>query len=131
MNSNTINTYTILAVDDEEIIGYLIQRVVDLLGYQVEWVTNCETALQKIHEKDYDVIISDFKFPQMNGDVFYMELAKKKRNLTKRLIFLTGDILNNQTIQFLESFQIPYLSKPFSIDKLKEMIESVLSNQTK
>jgi CheY-like chemotaxis protein len=76
----------VLAVDDEEIMGYLIQRVVKSWGFKVDWVTNCEAALKKMDEVEYDVILSDFKMPQMSGEKFYHEIANKKQALIKRIL---------------------------------------------
>jgi len=119
----------VLAVDDEEIMGYLIQRVVKSWGFKVDWVTNCETALKKIDEIQYDVILSDFKMPQMSGEKFYHEIAKKKQGLINRLVFITGDTVNTKTIKFFKSINVPYLTKPFEIQKLKETISKIVSKK--
>jgi CheY-like chemotaxis protein len=116
----------VLAVDDEEIMGYLIQRVVKSWGFKVDWVTNCEAALRKIDEVQYDVILSDFKMPQMSGEKFYHEIAKKKHILINRLVFITGDTINTKTIKFFKSINVPYLTKPFEIQKLKETISDIV-----
>ena len=116
----------VLAVDDEEIMGYLIQRVVKSWGFKVDWVTNCETALKKIDEVQYDVILSDFKMPRMSGEKFYYEIAKKKQTLINRLVFITGDTINIKTLKFFKSINVPYLTKPFEIQKLKETISEIV-----
>ena len=81
--NNYLQNLRVLAVDDEEIMGYLIQRVVKSWGFKVDWVTNCELALKKIDEEKYDIILSDFKMPRMSGEKFYHEIAKKKQNLMR------------------------------------------------
>ena len=115
----------VLAVDDEEVMGYLIQRLFHHLGYRVDWVQDCEIALKKLGEENYDIILSDFRLPQMNGDAFYQEIVKNYSPMVKKLIFITGDTLNTKTIQFFKNHKIPYLSKPFDINTLKQVVEQI------
>lgn len=116
----------VLAVDDEEVMGYVIQRIVRHLGYDVEWVTSCETALEKIRETRYDVILSDFLMPSMNGQRFYEEITRLQPALLKRIIFVTGDTISTATMQFLKSTQVPFLSKPFKIEELEALLSEAV-----
>ncbi len=119
----------VLAIDDEEVMGYLIKRIVRNLGYSVEWVTNCETALKRIEEQHFDVILSDFKMPNMTGDQFYCRLAAIDREILGRLVFITGDTVNSKTLRFLTNNAIPYLSKPFKICELEIAIQNIVNEQ--
>jgi len=119
----------VLAIDDEEVMGYLIKRIVTYLGYSVEWVTDCETALKRIEEQHYDVILSDFKMPNMTGDEFYYRLAAINRDILGRLVFITGDTINLKTLRFLTANAIPYLSKPFDIRELEIAIRNIVNEQ--
>jgi two-component system, NtrC family, response regulator PilR len=112
----------VLAVDDEEIMGYVIQRIVRHLGYEVDWVTSCETALEKIKAGSYDVILSDFKTPTMDGERFYNEIAGLDKSLLKKVIFITGDTVSGSTLRFFKKAEVPFLSKPFQIDELERLI---------
>jgi CheY-like chemotaxis protein len=115
---------TVLAVDDEEIMGYVIQRIVRHLGYEVDWVTSCETALEKIRRGHYDVILSDFKTPTMDGERFYDEIAGLDRSLLKKVIFITGDTVSHSTLRFFRRVEVPFLSKPFKIEELERLIQA-------
>jgi CheY-like chemotaxis protein len=114
----------VLVVDDEEVIGYLIQRVVTNLGYAVEWVTHCEAALARISAQKYDLILSDFKMPNMTGEEFYHRLADLDATLLEKLVFITGDTVNSKTMKFLQSRNISYLSKPFDLQELETLIQN-------
>lgn len=127
LSPKKLSALKILAIDDEEIMGYLIQRIIKHLGHSVDWVTNFELALQKINQEDYDVILSDYKMPSMSGDMFYKKIIKLEKSLEDRLIFITGDTVNQKTQRFLKSIKVPYLSKPFNIDELNNTIQNVAS----
>jgi CheY-like chemotaxis protein len=115
----------VLAIDDDDIMGYVIQRIVRHFGYQVEWVTSCETALEKIRSERYDVILSDFRMPTMNGERFYETVASLDQTLLKKLIFITGDTISATTLTFLKKVGVPFLSKPFKIEELEKIIRKV------
>ncbi len=116
----------VLAIDDEEVMGYLIQRIVRHLGYRVEWVTDCETALRRIGEERFDVILSDFRIPAMGGEQLYFEIAKRDQRLLSRLVFVTGDTVSTRTAAFLRKHNVRFLSKPFDIQNLQDIIESIV-----
>jgi CheY-like chemotaxis protein len=119
----------VLAIDDEEIMGYVIQRIVRHLGYEVDWVTSCESALEKIRRGRYDVILSDFKTPTMDGERFYDEIASLDESLLKKMIFITGDTVSVSTIRFFKRVDVPFLSKPFKIDELEKLIQQAAQAQ--
>lgn len=119
----------LLAVDDEEIIGYLFQRIGANLGIQVDWVTSGEKALQMMQKKHYDVILSDYRLPEMNGESFYNEIHDRDPHMLRRLIFVTGDSLNSRMIHFFKNKHIPYLTKPFDLELLQALIAKMTRYQ--
>ena len=124
-----VGAQKVLAIDDEEIMGYVIQRIVRHLGYEVDWVRSCETALEKIRRGRYDVILSDFKTPTMDGERFYDEIASLDESLLKKMIFITGDTVSVSTIRFFKRVDVPFLSKPFKIDELERLIQQIAQAQ--
>lgn len=119
----------ILAVDDEEVIGYLFQRIGMNLGLHVDWVTSGEKALRMMQDEEYDVILSDFRLPEMNGESFYQEIHNRDPHMISRLIFVTGDSLNSRTLSFFKKQHIPYLTKPFDLDLLQDLIVKLTQYQ--
>ncbi len=58
----------ILVVDDERDVAETIHDIIDTYGdYHSEFVTDAESALEKIKNKKYDLIITDLIMPGMNG----------------------------------------------------------------
>lgn len=116
-------------MDDEEVIGYLFQRIGANMGMQVDWVTSGEKALQLMQDRHYDIILSDFRLPEMNGESFYNEINDRDPHMLQRLIFVTGDSLNARMIHFFKKRQIPYLTKPFDLDLLQDLITKLTRYQ--
>ena len=76
----------------------------------------------------YDVILCDLRLPELDGQDFYHLLKNDSPDLQRRVIFLTGDILNPMSIEFLEQHNLLWLPKPCSGAQVREMIQQALRN---
>jgi two-component system NtrC family sensor kinase len=72
------------------------------------------------------VTLCDWKMPGLNGQQVYERLQMIDPGLCKRMIFITGDVINGRMREFLESEKRPCLSKPFVISELCSAIRTVL-----
>ncbi|MBI4474609.1 MAG: response regulator [Acidobacteria bacterium] len=79
-----------------------------------------------IERQDYDAIICDVKMPELDGPEFYATLKRKGRALEQRVIFVTGDLMNPETLQFLESTGRAWLGKPFDIAAITKTVAETL-----
>ena len=119
----------VLIVDDEACISDLLSEMLRLLGYAPSQCFSPLAALRLLNEGDFDVILSDFRMPQMNGDEFYHKAVARRPELASRFVFLTGDTVNEDTQLFLKEHSRPHLSKPFELETVIEVITDVLSQQ--
>jgi len=126
----TNQTPHILVLDDEPIILELCVEFLSSEGYKVDIVSNGKEALSLLQKNDYDVVISDMKMPSLSGAEFYKIVNEKYPKVAKRIIFVTGDILNVETKAFLESTNNPYLIKPFKLNELRNIIKEVLKGNS-
>jgi two-component system NtrC family sensor kinase len=123
----TVSKRRILVVEDEIQIRQLLQDILKSLGHQVEVAGNGRIALGMIEQKNYDLIISDVKMPEMSGAEFYAAIKRKGAALERRVVFVTGDLMNPETLQFVESTGRPWLGKPFDIESITKTISDCLS----
>jgi CheY-like chemotaxis protein len=75
----------------------------------------------------YDLILSDVRMPDLDGPALYREVERRHPNLLQRFIFLTGDIMSPETSQFLAQTAVPCLSKPFTLEMVREVVQRVLT----
>ncbi|HEY3176553.1 MAG TPA: ATP-binding protein [Candidatus Polarisedimenticolia bacterium] len=116
----------ILVVDDELAIIDILYQVLKMDGHRVDTALNGAVALRKIEREHYDLIISDLKMPGMSGQELYERVREKDLDLARRIIFSTGDVVSIDTRTFLEKSGNSYLQKPFEIDAIRRIVQSVL-----
>jgi two-component system NtrC family sensor kinase len=112
----------VLIVDDEEIIRRLLSSFLQSSGMIVETAKNGAEGLEKLGTCDYDLILSDFAMPEIDGRKIYEELKKTAPQLIDRLVFMSGDV-RDKARDFFEEYDIECLQKPFELAKLRELLE--------
>lgn len=115
-----------LVLDDEEIVLDLLADSLAGFGFEVDKCSSAEDALKKISGSRYDLIISDIKMPGLGGKGFYREVEKVSPEALKKIIFISGDSMGAETLEFLEAIGNPSLKKPFTIDELSEAVSRMV-----
>lgn len=116
---------SILVLDDETELAALFGQTIELLGHKPSVCHTPNQALELIDSTDFDVILSDFKMPNMNGDVFFNEVKRIKPVMAERIIFLTGDVFGDEAQEFFEKTKRPYIMKPFQLGDLEAAISEL------
>jgi DNA-binding response OmpR family regulator len=120
---NNVNN-KVLLLEDEPVIGRVLDRVLGADGFKVDIALNGLVAKEKINsENNYDILIFDIRTPVINGIQLYEYLEKERPELTGKVIFTTGDCLNVKTKAFLDRVNRPYLAKPYSPTQIKSFIK--------
>ena len=116
----------ILVIDDEEMILEVISKFLGRQGYMVEVVENGEDAIGLIKDKHFDLVISDYRMPGLGGVEFYRELSLIRPDLAEKLIYITGEIMDEESISFMKETGVRVLYKPFDIDELVDIVNRIV-----
>ena len=116
----------ILVVDDERALAELLGELLSSLGYEPVVCCSPVQALELLEEQRFDVVLSDFRMPVMNGQQFYERVNEMDPALARRMAFLTGDVIASETRTFLESVGNPHLRKPFRLDAVTKLVQDLL-----
>jgi two-component system NtrC family sensor kinase len=81
-----------------------------------------------MEEADYDLVITDFKMPQMSGKDLFNWVKENRPQCANRIIFVTGDTVSVETRSFFENNKNRFLAKPFKIEEVKEVIQQALED---
>jgi len=127
--ASPVSGKTILVVDDEPAVASLLAEALSRDGYKVDLAANGAVALRMLGARDYDLIVSDSGMPVLSGPELYREMERREPRLTRRFVFVTGDILNSRTRAFLARTGAPQLEKPFTVESVKRVVRRALLAQ--
>lgn len=115
----TTTDVRVLVVDDEPRLQEFIRRVLAADGYEVDTVGRGDDALKYIGENDYALIFLDIRLPDMSGIDVYRQLRRRSRSLARKVIFMTGGLIDPDISQFFFRTNAPRLTKPFTPSRLR------------
>ena len=116
----------LLIVDDEPGIRDVLKDVLTTTGYLVDTAANGVEAVRCIDNQQFDLIISDLCMPEMDGETLYKSIRERDKTMAGRMIFVTGDTVSSKSRQFLESSGSRWLSKPFNIRDVEDLVGEML-----
>jgi CheY-like chemotaxis protein len=114
-----------LVLDDEKMIAELLGATLKILGCTAVCCQSPLRALELVRQQKFDVILSDIRMPELNGNQFYAAVRELDPGQARRIVFLTGDTVNEETRQFFDSIPNAHLGKPFQREALQEILASV------
>jgi len=118
----------VLVVDDETDLLELIDATLRSAGYDVETLPDVVLALERLREKEFDLILCDIRMPGMGGVDLYRIIEEKNPGMLKRIGFITGDIMNPQAMNFLKQKGCKYITKPFTPAELRQFVRDFLED---
>jgi CheY-like chemotaxis protein len=110
----------ILVLDDEENYAEMLQGLLQQNDFVVDMATKPEEALESLEEKNYQLVISDYKMPIMDGAVF----LKKAREIYPDLPFiLVSGLMNTPELVKVANMGVTLvLEKPLDTDLFIEQV---------
>lgn len=110
----------VLIADDDVNIREILASLFRSRGVAVDLVTNGLDAVREYAARDYDLVMTDFSMPELNG----LEVADAIRNLNPqaRVVLMTGDPLTNPFVEQIEGAGLEQvIQKPFRISEVLEI----------
>ncbi len=117
----------ILIVEDEPTVAALIADVLGDEGYRVDMLLDSRSALGRLEEKNYSLVICDLKMPYVDGPTLHRALQRRENPMQHKILFVTGDTMGPRTLAFLKASGSPYLAKPFLVQELKQAVRQALA----
>ena len=117
----------ILVIDDEPWIRELASELLRREGHAVETAESGERAIELLEVRPFDLIVSDWKMPGLNGVRLFEHLRETDPAAARRMIFMTGDVVSDAFQVFLQENRLPCLSKPFSTGEFRAAVGRIFS----
>lgn len=117
----------VLIVDDEPNVAMILAENLEShnSGYQVETAENGHAALTKIRDGAYDLMITDYKMPGMDG----LELARAARQIAPdlQIVLMTAFGTDNLRDAANKLRVDDFVEKPFSMEKIRKIVEQAVA----
>lgn len=122
-------TERILVVDDSELILKMVVKALSAQGFQVDAVEHGLSALSKLREREYHLLITDFEMPHMDGLELCQRIRKGEAGFSEiPILFATTRISQSDIIKMRSIGAQAVISKPFTPERVVAEVERVLAN---
>jgi DNA-binding response OmpR family regulator len=119
------DTARVLIVDDEPDILLMLRVNLEAEGYATAMAADGETALQRLDEADFDIILLDVMMPVMDGWGVLDNLQHRDR--APRVVVVSAKSSDRDVARALDAGAVDYLTKPFNPRDLSSLVADVLT----
>lgn len=115
---------TVLIVDDQIGIRYLLEEVIQQEGYKTELAEDGKEALNKIEQNCPDLLMLDYKLPLMNAYQIVQQLEEQQ--IAVPTIIMSG--LPDKAEEYMHSFDSvkQIVAKPFQLNDIRDIVNTYL-----
>lgn len=117
----------ILLIEDESSVMAYVRTALERHGYLV---VCCASAVEGVHllqTGQFTGIVSDMRTPGgLDGSDVHAWVTRNRPELSSRIVFITGDIANEETVSTLLETGAPCVEKPFRVRQFIDVIEKTM-----
>jgi two-component system chemotaxis response regulator CheY len=118
----------ILVVDDYKTMVRIIRNLLGQIGFtDIDEASSGAEALEKINDKSYGLIISDWNMEPMTGYQLLQKVRENKDVAEVPFIMVTAESKTDNVIAARKAGVSHYIVKPFNATTLKAKIDSVFT----
>jgi DNA-binding NtrC family response regulator len=120
LNSDSSPKLQVLILDDEPIVCKRLKPAFLKAGYDVETFTDSAHAMERVFEKNFDIVITDLKMEGISGMEFLSEV--KKRSPHTEVIVITGYATLEAHKESMQKGVFNFVAKPFKLTDILDMV---------
>ena len=123
----TMEKQRVLIVDDDPVIGLSCKKVLAVEGFTVFTVEDGESAIKKVTDENFDLVITDVRLPDVNGLV----VVKESRIVqpSADVVVITGYPSLEVAQESIRLGAFEYLEKPFTPDFIVNVVKKVFDRK--
>ncbi|MBI4741369.1 MAG: sigma-54-dependent Fis family transcriptional regulator [Betaproteobacteria bacterium] len=111
-------------IEDDELMGEALCERFDMEGFDHDWHKRGREALMALRRRRYNVVVSDIRLPDMNGEDIFLQLRQAEKEVPP-FLFMTGYGALDQAVRLLKLGAADYLAKPLDVDALVRRIREL------
>ncbi len=117
----------VLLIEDEPAVMAYVQAALERSGYPVVCCESGVDALRLLVGGEFLGIVSDMRTPGgVDGAQVYAWISRHRPDLVSKIVFITGDIANEETVATLRETGAPCVEKPFRVQQFIEVVSKTM-----
>lgn len=123
---NADNAQTVLVVDDDAAHRTMLRTLLGGWGYTIQEADDGDTAIQRVQERAYDLILMDVRMVRVSGPEALRQI--KAYNPVIPIIIMTAYSSVETAVETLKNGAYDYLTKPLDFDELRLAMERAMDH---
>jgi DNA-binding NtrC family response regulator len=117
---------SLLLIEDERSVMNFIRAALERHGYACTAAQSAAEGIRLLEGGRFGGIISDMRTPGgLSGADVHSWILAHRPQLKDRMLFITGDTVNEDTMKALVSTGVPYIEKPFRVQDFIVTVEKI------
>lgn len=117
----------VLLIEDEPAVMAYVQAALERSGYPVVCCESGADALRLLTNGEFLGVVSDMRTPGgVDGGQVHAWIVRHRPDLRSRIVFITGDIANEETVATLRETGAPCVEKPFRVQQFIEVVSKTM-----
>jgi DNA-binding NtrC family response regulator len=117
----------VLLIEDEPAVMALVRAALERSGYAVVCAESGVEGLRRLESGKFLGVVSDMRTPGgVNGADVHAWVIRYRPELASRIVFITGDFANEETVATLRRTGAPYVEKPFLVQQFISVVEKTM-----
>jgi CheY-like chemotaxis protein len=117
----------LLLIEDEPAVMAYVRATLERSGYTVVCTESGVEGLRLLESEQFLGVVSDMRTPGgVDGADVHAWLSRHRPDLAARIVFITGDIANEDTVATLRKTGAPCVEKPFRVQQFISVIEKTM-----
>ena len=117
----------VLLIEDEPAVMAYVRAALERSGYTVVCSESGAEGVRLLETGDFMGVVSDMRTPGgVDGADVHAWISSHRPELASRLVFITGDIANEETVATLRRTGAPCVEKPFRVQQFISVVEKTM-----
>jgi len=117
----------VLLIEDEPAVMAYVRAALERSGYPVVCCESGAEALRLLVSGEFLGVVSDMRTPGgVDGGQVHAWITEHRPDLASRVVFITGDIANEETVATLRATGAPCVEKPFRVQQFIDVVSKAM-----
>ncbi len=117
----------VLLIEDEPAVMAYVRAALERSGYSVVTTESAAHGLELLESGEFMGVVSDMRTPGgVDGADVHAWLVQNRPELSGKIVFITGDIANDETVATLRQTGAPCVEKPFRVQQFISVVQETM-----